>query len=44
MDAKGLHQFETKVWQPPPGQVAKGVWSAENETALFRAAKAATEG
>lgn len=44
MDAKSRHKFETTVWRPPPGQVGKGVWSADNETRLFAAAKAAVEG
>jgi hypothetical protein len=44
MDAKARHRFETQMWRPPHGVEARGVWSVENETQLFKAAKAAVEG
>lgn len=34
-------KFDRKLWQPPKGEVGKGVWSAESETAAFASLKQA---
>lgn len=36
-------QFEAKVWQPPVGQVGRGIWSAEAEMAAFAAVESALQ-
>lgn len=43
MDEKQLHKFDARLWIPPPGKEARGPWSAENETALFKKARELTE-
>lgn len=34
-------KFDSRLWQPPPGEVAQGPWSPEAETAAFASVKAA---
>lgn len=37
-----IDKLKTRLWRPPPGQVAKkGPWTAEAETAAFQSLKAA---
>lgn len=39
-DHSEVEQFTARLWQPPPGEEAKGPWAPEAETAGLSALKA----
>jgi hypothetical protein len=43
-DEASKRKFDARLWQPPPGEVAKGPWSPEAETAAFAGLKAGLSG
>uniref|UniRef100_A0AAU7J814 Tail assembly chaperone n=2 Tax=unclassified bacterial viruses TaxID=12333 RepID=A0AAU7J814_9VIRU len=45
-DEQAVEKFRRNLWMPPKGVVpdARSPWSAENETAAFRAVKAMVTG
>ena len=39
-----IDRFERQLWLPPPGEVGRGPWAPEAETAAFGAFRAAVKG
>lgn len=43
-DHEDYDRIRRNLWRPPPGQVGQGPWSADEETQMMKAAKAALQG